>query len=437
MKLQGQPRIEAVLRTQWGQAGFVFLIVLIVSLAMSVPRFEIAELRGREFNRGEILLAEFLRWGAWGLMAWPIVHLARWTMERSNSLLLLFLTQLPLSAGVGWAALHLDFALRDLRAPAGRQADDPRGRERRPPGDFAPDRPARPDRAGRPPEDRPWMRGSRRSSESPSLDVVFWRHRWMSAILVYWVVLGMGGGLHSFLAMREKERSAADLELRAERLRAELSQAQLGALRNQLNPHFLFNALHSVGGLIRGGREKSALSTLAAIGELLRATLEYGGTEEVPLSEELQIVERFLEIERIRLGERLETVFDVPEELEIALVPTLLLLPLVENAVRHGIALRTEGGRVVVTARRSGDRLFLEMLDDGLGFSPDVLEQRGIRKGKERRSIGLQNTRSRLRALYDEDQSFSLSNAEPQGACVRITLPYRVKGQGAERGGGV
>lgn len=413
--------LEKLLRSQWGQAAFVAILVLIVSLAMSVPRFEIAELRGGVYDRKEILLREVVRWGVWGLAAWPISLLARWTLSKSGSWTLLLLMQLPLSMACGWGSLHVDYALRDVGRLPERE-----WRDRRPGGPRGPeDRSERGDDQRRP-EDR-FDRGRRRGpgfdDNGPTWDSIFWRQRWMSAILVYWVVLGMGAGLHSFLGMRDKERRATELELRAERLRAELARAQVGSLRNQLNPHFLFNALHSVGGLVRAGEEQLALRTLAAIGVLLRSTLDHGGAEEFSLGEELDVAERYLDIERIRLGERLETEFDVPDDLRGARVPTLLLLPLVENAVRHGIAPLTEGGRVWVRAERVERGLAIEVGDNGVGFSQDVLERSGASTSEGRRSIGLENTHNRLTALYGERASFELANNATGGACVRLVLP--------------
>lgn len=416
--------VEALVRSKWGRAGLVLGLVLVVSFAMAVPRFEIAELRGREFSRMRIFLNELYGWGVWGLAWWPIQAFARWLMRSSRSWLVFLLVQLPLSGFVGWGFVEVDHALRqrfDVQAASPQQERErpPRGEgELRPPGERGQDRPGR--RGG----DWPGRRWGGRGGEGPEWDSPFWRFRWMQAVLVYWILLVMGAGLHSFLSLRDKERRAAELELRTERLRAELARAQVGSLRNQLNPHFLFNALHSVGGLVRVGEEESALRTLAAIGELLRSTLEQGEVEEVPLREELRIAERFLEIESIRLGDRLTVVLETEEAALEARVPSLLLLPLVENAVHHGISPLPEGGRVTVRARRDGASLELEVVDDGLGFPPRILDSRGSKRENGRRSIGLENTRARLEALYGDGQRLALANIEPRGARVRVTIPY-------------
>jgi len=246
----------------------------------------------------------------------------------------------------------------------------------------------------------------------------------MEGVLVYWVILALGGGLHSFLEMRRRERSTADLELRAARLDAQLSEMQVSTLRGQLHPHFLFNALHSVGGLIRAGEERLALRTLAAIGDLLRSTLDHGEDEKVLLRDEWRIAERYLEIEGIRLGERLRVSIEAEEGVQQALIPALLLLPLVENAVRHGVAPRTEGGSVRVNARREGEALVIEVSDDGPGFPGHVLAGETVPEGQGLRGIGLRNSRERLRALYGEAQCFELSNAPDGGARVRVVLPF-------------
>ena len=428
--------VEALLRSQWGRLLFVTVLVLAVSLAMAVPRFEIAELRGHEFSRWSIYLDQVFEWGAWGLISWPMLAFARWLLRTSGSWVIFLLVQAPVSLGCAYGFLELGHLLRqqdEMRTEAGRPPDPRPGNrpprfEDPPPFEEGPrlDDEQRPDGPPRPNE-RDRGRSRRRrgfGSDSPSWDSPRWRFRWIESTLVYWVILGMGAGLLSFLEMREKERRAAVLELRAERLRSQLAHAQVDTLRNQLHPHFLFNALHSVGGLVRAGEDQMALRTLSAIGDLLRSTLDHGDAEEVSLSDELRIAERYLDIERIRLGERLVAEVETSSEFEAARVPAMLLLPLIENAVRHGIAPLPEGGRVQVRVWREGSSLFLEVSDDGAGFPLDVLE--GTREPREngRRSIGLENTRGRLKALYGDSQQFELSNSEPRGALVRVVLPY-------------
>jgi signal transduction histidine kinase len=418
-------------RSSRGRAALVIGLVLVVSFAMAVPRFEIAEIRaetrGRDFSRMQIFLHELYGWGLWGLAWWPIQTFARWLMRSTGAWIVFLLVQLPLSGLAGWGFVELHHTIQsrfEVQTPntdQERQRPLRSGEEIRPPGERGQGRPG-----GRG-LDRPGRRWQGRAGEEPVWDSPRWRFRWMQATLVYWVLLVMGAGLHSFLGMRDKERRAAELELRAERLRAELARAQVSTLRNQVNPHFLFNALHSVGGLVRAGEEEAALKTLAAIGELLRSTLEQGEVDEVPLRDELGIARRYLEIEEIRLGDRLVVSIDTDDGALDARLPTLLLLPLVENAVLHGLSPLTEGGQVTIRAWREGPSLHLEVTDNGLGFPPRILASGGSKSANGRRSIGLDNTRARLEALYADRQLFQLENIEPRGARVHIVLPYHEK----------
>ena len=245
-----------------------------------------------------------------------------------------------------------------------------------------------------------------------------------TGILMYWLLLGVGWGARSFLRQRDQERHGAGLELRAARLEAELSGAQLARLESQLHPHFLFNALHSVGGLVRSGEDESALSTLSAIGGLLRATLEHGGAQEVTLAEELNLSESYLDIERIRFGDRLETVTHVEPGLRTVTVPAMVLLPLLENAVQHGISPRPEGGQLELDIRRDGRSLLMTVSDDGPGFADAVLEGDEVTKAPgDPPHIGLENTRSRLAMLYGEDGTLTLENPPEGGARVVVRVP--------------
>lgn len=229
-------------------------------------------------------------------------------------------------------------------------------------------------------------------------------------IWIYWAVLLVG---HAWdYARKYRER-----ELQASRLAGELARAQLHALKAQLHPHFLFNTLQSVSALMHQDVEL-ADEMLVRLAELLRATLETAQTQEVPLRHELEFIETYLEIEQARLGDRLEVGIESDPEVWDALVPNLLLQPLVENAVRHGIAPRPEGGRLVVRAQRTAAGLELQIEDDGPGLPADVAD--GSRAG-----VGLANTRARLTALYGADHAMALDSGPEGGLRVVLRLPFR------------
>jgi two-component system LytT family sensor kinase len=201
-------------------------------------------------------------------------------------------------------------------------------------------------------------------------------------------------------------------ELAASQLQGQLARAQLQALRMQLNPHFLFNALNSISMLVRGGRNPEAVRMLAGLGDLLRGVLEEDRPSEVPLRDELHFLERYLEIEQIRAG-RLKVTMQVAPETMDARVPNLILQPIVENAIRHGIARSSTASLVEIGARRENGSLLLSVRDDGPGVGAD---------GRE--GVGLRNTRARLAGMYGDAQALELANAEEGGALVTIRLPF-------------
>lgn len=192
-----------------------------------------------------------------------------------------------------------------------------------------------------------------------------------------------------------------------------LTEARLELLKGQLEPHFLFNALHSIAELMHHDVE-AADRMLTRLSELLRATLEAGGRQEIPLSEELALVERYLDIERVRLGDRLKTNIDVEPKALDGQVPIFILQPIVENAVRHAVASRTSGGTVMLRARASIEDLKIDIDDDGPGFAPQAPER-----------IGLRNTRARLQHLYGESHRLEIGRGFLGGASVRLVLPFR------------
>ena len=192
--------------------------------------------------------------------------------------------------------------------------------------------------------------------------------------------------------------------------RALAHEARLQALRYQLHPHFLFNALNALSTLIAERRNDEAGRMVGQLAAFLRSTLE-GDKAEVPLREEIELARRYLEIEQVRFGERLRTRFDVDPGVLDARVPSLILQPLIENAVRYGIGSREEGGSIAVRASRRGQMLALQVEDDGPGIS-------GAREG-----IGLSNTRARLAELYGERQRCDISATDGSGTRVALELP--------------
>jgi two-component sensor histidine kinase len=234
--------------------------------------------------------------------------------------------------------------------------------------------------------------------------------------LFYALLLGIGHLLLYYRRYREREQAA-------EQLARTLTEARLQALKMQLQPHFLFNTLNAISALIPADA-KPARRMLARLGDLLRSTLEHEEAQEVTLREELAFLEPYLEIEQARLGERLTVVMKIVPETLDARVPHLILQPLVENAVRHGIAARIEPGTVEISATRGPDDRFLqlEIRDDGRG--PDRDNDRD-NEDRPRRGVGLTNIRSRLEQLYGSEHRFKLENQAAGGVLVRISVPFR------------
>ena len=228
-------------------------------------------------------------------------------------------------------------------------------------------------------------------------------------VLVYGALVGVCQAITHYRNSQERERRAAELEAR-------FTRAKLQALRMQINPHFLFNTLNSIATLVYVN-PRAADEMLGDLSELLRRSL-YSMEEETPLSQELEFIGGYIGIEQKRFGERLRVEKSVPDELMKALVPSLILQPLVENAIRHGIEPRRGPGLITVEVRKENEFLHLMIRDNGRGL-PDA-----DRNTRERRGIGLANTQARLRGLYGENQSFSLTAVEPQGCRVDIRIPF-------------
>jgi LytS/YehU family sensor histidine kinase len=199
-------------------------------------------------------------------------------------------------------------------------------------------------------------------------------------------------------------------------LETQLAQAQLQTLKMQLHPHFLFNTLNAIAGLVRDSRNKAAVNMLAGLSDLLRYTLENAGKQEVPLKEELEFLELYLDIQQMRFSDRLRVELQIEPETLGALVPNLILQPLVENAIRHGVSRRAASGTIGVSAKRDDALLCIRIYDDGPGLKRD--------KGRGVECVGLSNTRARLRQLYSEDQRFSLTEREGGGVEATLIIPF-------------
>lgn len=237
-------------------------------------------------------------------------------------------------------------------------------------------------------------------------------------IYKYWAIVGTYYAIDYSLKYRERERESTELKLRASQLEAQLAQAQLAALKMQLQPHFLFNTLNTISVLMREDVDK-ANRMLLRLSELLRIALEKMEVHEIPLEQEIAFLKRYLEIEEMRFEDRLHVKIEVQPEVVDALVPNLVLQPLVENAIRHGITKSASAGRIEVKAARGNGKLILEVFDDGPGIKD--LESNKFKSN----GIGLANTQRRLEQLYGDDFSFELRGVETGGTLVRVVIPLR------------
>jgi two-component system, LytTR family, sensor kinase len=251
---------------------------------------------------------------------------------------------------------------------------------------------------------------SRRMMRSP---FAFGRLRFPHQLLVYLAIVATGFARQYFLRDQTNQRQSVELQ-------RQLADARLEALRMQINPHFLFNTLHAISALVE--RDPSGVRRMIArLSELLRHTIDSRGSSEVRLHEELGFLQRYIEIMEIRFQGRLEVVKAIDDEALEALVPNLILQPIVENALEHGVSRRASGGRVEISACRSGELLEITVRDNGPGITE--IEAGGV---------GLANTRERLRQLYGTEGEVSVASAADGGAVATITLPFHT----TERAGG-
>jgi signal transduction histidine kinase len=233
-------------------------------------------------------------------------------------------------------------------------------------------------------------------------------------MMTYWAVVGLSHAL-------DFHRESQERELTAAQLRTRLAEAQLQSLQRQLHPHFLFNTLNTISTLMHRDTD-AADAMLERLGDLLRLTLDRVGTQQVSLKDELDFLRKYLEIEQTRFGDRLQVHIDVAPETLDAAVPNLVLQPLVENALRHGIGPKVGGGRVEIIGRRDGADLRLQVRDNGVGLSQDAFHT----------GVGLTNTRSRLEHMYDDRHRFECHTPPGGGLIVTVVIPFACETAGQQ-----
>ncbi|HMJ08158.1 MAG TPA: histidine kinase [Pyrinomonadaceae bacterium] len=230
------------------------------------------------------------------------------------------------------------------------------------------------------------------------------------SFLIYAGVVGIKSAYSYYQKYRERELAALQLEAR-------LAQSRLQVLKMQLHPHFLFNTLNAISELIHIDAE-SADRMITDLSDLLRMSFENLEVQEIPLKQELEFLEKYVQIEQVRFNDRLKVEINVAADILDARVPNMILQPLVENAIKHGIAPRSSGGNIDISVVRSNGHLAITVSDDGLGVPFGDLEN--LPEG-----VGLSNTRRRLRHLYGEEHEFGLDAGRKNGLKVSLTIPYR------------
>jgi signal transduction histidine kinase len=261
-----------------------------------------------------------------------------------------------------------------------------------------------------------WYLGYPNLIRNPTL-FILWRNNAFSiyyfhqGLTIYWTTLVVAHALHYYKGLREEEARAA-------RLSAQLAQAQLQALRMQIHPHFLFNTLNSIAALLHKDVE-AADRMIARLGDFLRLTLKSSETKTIPFEQELEFLDCYLGIERIRFQDRLTVDVQVDPQTLTVPVPNLILQPIVENAVQHGIARQSDLGLITIRAWREHDWLLIEVEDNGPGLGKNQNGNSGI---------GINNTRSRLQRFYGNDFSLKLTNSNGRGVLVSMKIPIGERG---------
>jgi two-component system LytT family sensor kinase len=350
----------------WG-----FLATLTATGRLLDPR--IPELRP-EIGSAIISLA-FIEYSIWAALTFPIVWLVNWVslMSRRRALSRALLLVVGVAVAMGVSTVLFIIRSRLLRGPGG-------------------------------PHPR-WYGG-------------IFRGEFAGDLIVYAAVLGAAFARNYFIQAQARLNETRELQAQTAQLQARLAEAQLDALRMQLNPHFLFNTLNAISTLVERD-PRGVRRMIARLSELLRHTLEESREQEISVERELALLQRYLDIMEVRFGERLRVTLDIDDNVRDALVPNLVLQPLVENALKHGVDEIEGVGTVEVSAKRAGEDVVLSVRDNGPG---PVARQRASNGG-----VGLRNTVARLNQLYGPAQHFELRGAEGGGTVARMRIPYHTE----------
>ena len=240
---------------------------------------------------------------------------------------------------------------------------------------------------------------------------------YVSGVMGAFYILLCWSGLYFGVKYYQQLQDQTEQTLKAT---AAAHQAQLKMLRYQLNPHFLFNTLNAISTLILDGANETANLSVSRLSDFLRYTLDNDPMSRVTLGQELHALDLYLDIEKVRFGERLTVERAIEERARDALVPSLILQPLIENAVKYAITPSEEGGTLRISARVRHGTLILQLADTGPGLGNGV-------SGHKSSGVGLKNTRERLQQLYGENQAFTLAPNEPSGLTITINIPFEVR----------
>jgi hypothetical protein len=441
--------LEAWLRPGWRRRLALALAVLLAAL-LTTLQFREFGFRRQEmgFPYERLFVDRLIGFTLWVAIAGPAFQVARWLHRLARPVWISPLLQLSLGLFVSYGMVLVDnevwqrvmepaldwrFPGRGFSGERGFPASGPEQPRGTPlPGEVAEESRAQgpgqaPDTARVPFERRPAdPEGRERTGERRGpwerRGPAYWAMRLPREFAVYAALLGLAAASAAFLERRVAERRSAELALASARLEGELLRARLESVGQRLQPHFLFNALHAVGGLVRAERQDAALGALSDLASLLRLSLEHGARPAIPLGLELDLIERYLAFEGRRFGERLEVEVDVPADCLVAQVPSLALLPIAENAIKHGVARRSSGGRIAISATRQGGRLRLvvqeaprapvahsEPSEAAVGAGPSL-------------KLGLDLVRERLALLYGQRGQLSVEQSAEGGS--RVTLEF-------------